>query len=135
MSVSFHAISPIAYIRILRTNNGLKNESRFKEIWIRDNPHLPGNKSLQRRSAGCSIWFISGLALMEHWPISVIITIQSGRYIASLLSSSPGRLISGQHMRSVYLYTFGKRKQVTKVAFPVKEQNVSVISTDVNEIS
>ena len=30
---------------------------------------------------------------------------------------------------------FGKRKQVTKVKFLVKEQNVSVISTDVNGIS
>ena len=30
---------------------------------------------------------------------------------------------------------FGKRKQVTKVTFLVKEQNVSVISTDVNGIS
>ena len=30
---------------------------------------------------------------------------------------------------------FGKRKQVTKVKFLVKEQNVSVISTAVNEIS
>ena len=30
---------------------------------------------------------------------------------------------------------FGKRKQVTKVTFLVKEQNVSVISTDVNAIS
>ena len=30
---------------------------------------------------------------------------------------------------------FGKRKQVTKVPFLVKEQNVSVICTDVNGIS
>ena len=30
---------------------------------------------------------------------------------------------------------FGKRKQVTKVKFLVKEQNVSVIYTDVNGIS
>ena len=30
---------------------------------------------------------------------------------------------------------FDKRKQVTKVTFLVKEQNVSVISTDVNGIS
>ena len=30
---------------------------------------------------------------------------------------------------------FGKRKQVTKNLFLVKEQNVSVISTDVNGIS
>ena len=30
---------------------------------------------------------------------------------------------------------FGKRKQVTKVKFIVKEQNVSVISTDVDGIS
>ena len=30
---------------------------------------------------------------------------------------------------------FGKRKQVTKVTFLVKEQNVSVIYTDVNGIS
>ena len=30
---------------------------------------------------------------------------------------------------------FGKRKQVTNVTFLVKEQNVSVISTDVNGIS
>ena len=29
---------------------------------------------------------------------------------------------------------FGKRKQVTKVTFLVKEQNVSAISTDVNGI-
>ena len=33
------------------------------------------------------------------------------------------------------LVYFGKRKQVTKVTFLVKEQNVSVISTDVNGIS
>ena len=30
---------------------------------------------------------------------------------------------------------FGKRKQVTKVMFLVKEQNMSVISSDVNGIS
>ena len=30
---------------------------------------------------------------------------------------------------------FGKRKQVTKVTFLVKEQNVSIITTDVNGIS
>ena len=30
---------------------------------------------------------------------------------------------------------FGKRKQVTKVTFHVQEQNVSVISTDINGIS
>ena len=30
---------------------------------------------------------------------------------------------------------FGKREQVTKVTFLVKEQNVSVISTDINKIS
>ena len=35
---------------------------------------------------------------------------------------------------SAILPYFGKRKQVTKVTFRVKEQNVSVISTDVNEI-
>ena len=33
------------------------------------------------------------------------------------------------------LTQFGKRKQVTKVTFLVKEQNVSVIYTDVNGIS
>ena len=30
---------------------------------------------------------------------------------------------------------FGKRKHVTKVIFLVKEQNVSLVSTDVNGIS
>ena len=30
---------------------------------------------------------------------------------------------------------FGKRKQVTKVTFCVQDQNVSVISTDINGIS
>ena len=34
-----------------------------------------------------------------------------------------------------YSAYFGKRKQVTKVTFLVKEQNVSVIYTDVNGIS
>ena len=46
-------------------------------------------------------------------------------------------------LQSLYLYEnmitilpyFGKRKQVTKVKFLVKDQNVSVISTDVNGIS
>ena len=36
---------------------------------------------------------------------------------------------------STILPYFGKRKQVTKVTFLVKEQNVSVIYTDVNGIS
>ena len=35
----------------------------------------------------------------------------------------------------IILPYFGKRKQVTKVKFLVKEQNVSVIYTDVNGIS
>ena len=37
--------------------------------------------------------------------------------------------------KAIILPYFGKRKQVTKVTFLVKEQNVSVISTDVNGIS
>ena len=37
--------------------------------------------------------------------------------------------------RAPVLPYFGKRKQVTKVTFLVKEQNVSVISTDIDGIS
>ena len=37
--------------------------------------------------------------------------------------------------KSSTLPYFGKRKQVTQVTFLVKEQNVSIISTDVNGIS
>ena len=40
----------------------------------------------------------------------------------------------GEDCKPFCLY-FGKRKQVTKVTYLVKEQNVSVISTDVNGIS
>ena len=39
------------------------------------------------------------------------------------------------NVKRVILPCFGKRKQVTKVTFLVKERNVSVISTDVNGIS
>ena len=54
-----------------------------------------------------------------------------------------GEIACTKHMEScsqlVTIFTilpyFSKRKQVTKVIFLVKEQNVSVISTDINGIS
>ena len=42
---------------------------------------------------------------------------------------------SSAHGPTCILPYFGKRKQVTKVTFLVKEENVSVISTDINGIS
>ena len=43
--------------------------------------------------------------------------------------------VVGENRSWTKLPYFGKRKQVTKVTFLVKEQNVFVISTDVNGIS
>ena len=51
--------------------------------------------------------------------------------IEKILTNLP-KLSCGFNIKLPY---FGLRKQVTKVTFLVKEQNMSVISTDVNGIS
>ena len=45
-----------------------------------------------------------------------------------------GRNVLRMTIHSTCKFNFGEGKQVTKVTFPVKEQNVSVISTDGNGI-
>ena len=60
---------------------------------------------------------------MERWRVS-----------KSMVDNDP-MILTITKCHQIILPYFGKRKQVTKVAFLVKEQNESVISTDVNRIS
>ena len=60
----------------------------------------------------------------------------SRNYLGSLILSNLTTLDCSENVQiKAILPYFGNRKQVTKVTFLVKEQNVSVISTDVNGTS
>ena len=57
------------------------------------------------------------------------------RCIETLVNRGSGQKHAWKNFCCIILPYSDKRKQVTKVTFPVKEQNVSVIYTDVNVIS
>ena len=84
---------------------------------------------------------VTSLCRSLHYHLSNIARIRPynkeacGHAVRTLISTRldyANSLLFG--IRAVLPY-FGKRKQVTKVTFLVKEQNVSVICTDVNGIS
>ena len=64
--------------------------------------------------------------------ILLMVKLQRQGHLGAEFSMTDDKKLVQLHFVTDY---FGKRKQVTKVTFLVKEQNVSVIPTDVNGIS